>query len=164
MDADICCFAATDSRLANLVYNSQWKNQYEDKAPQDCCWYCGSRKPPISQDHMIPRRKGGFGLYHNSIPACQSCNSSKSSKDLWVWLKENERLPSILLWRRYLLLLVRHCNVEGHMGKPFPVPADFPEIPFELGLLPLNDVPHELIKPFSCSDRPASLAGVADSD
>ena len=148
--------------LMRSLDDDEWKTAYEEKIPDGICRYCGSRKP-LTREHLIPKDKGGSSLSHNSIPACQSCNSSKSSKDLWVWLKEKEKLPSILLWRRYLLLVARYCEVEGYMKRLFP--ADVPEeMPFELGLLPLNDVPHELIKPFSCSDRPASSVGVADHD
>ncbi len=39
------------------------------------CFYCGSQA--TSEDHIIPRCKGGSGAKDNLVPACHRCNSSK---------------------------------------------------------------------------------------
>ena len=40
------------------------------------CAYCG-KKAKLTQDHIIPLSKGGGTIAHNTIPACQPCNSRK---------------------------------------------------------------------------------------
>lgn len=50
------------------------------------CCYCG-RKLPLTQDHFIPSSKGGGYTFDNIVPACGSCNSSKSDKDFSIWFK-----------------------------------------------------------------------------
>lgn len=45
------------------------------------CVYCGEKKK-LSQDHIIPLRKGGYHVKENVVPACKRCNSSKNQKDL----------------------------------------------------------------------------------
>lgn len=49
------------------------------------CWYCGRHMPPeqLTIDHVFPRSKGGNNQMDNLIMVCQSCNSSKGSKDLF---------------------------------------------------------------------------------
>lgn len=46
------------------------------------CAYCGKKQDILSQDHVIPVIKGGGYTIDNIIPACNSCNSRKNSKDL----------------------------------------------------------------------------------
>lgn len=126
----------------------------KDKARKEnvgICSYCGSGES-FHQDHLIPRLVGGLDE-GNLVYSCGSCNSSKGAKDLLVWLKAKGKLPSILLWRRYLKLVRRYCSENGYMDESFP--ADFPEMPFDLYLLPLNDIPHTLIKFSSCCEKPA---------
>lgn len=50
------------------------------------CAYCGS-KENLSRDHVVPITKGGKSDVHNIIPACLSCNSSKSNMDFQKWFK-----------------------------------------------------------------------------
>ena len=57
-----------------------------------CCAYC--KKPlelgggDLTLDHVIPIVKGGEHSKRNVVPACRSCNSRKSSRDLVVFLDE----------------------------------------------------------------------------
>lgn len=54
------------------------------------CAYCG--KPiegrNINQEHVIPRIAGGCYVPENIIPACTSCNSSKSKFDFLEWYRK----------------------------------------------------------------------------
>lgn len=49
------------------------------------CAYCGTDKEALTQDHFIPVSKDGEYTHNNIIPACRSCNSSKSDKDFNEW-------------------------------------------------------------------------------
>lgn len=48
------------------------------------CAYCGC-KVKLAQEHFIPVKKGGNYTKSNILPACKSCNSSKSDKDFFFW-------------------------------------------------------------------------------
>ena len=50
------------------------------------CFYCGS-KEKITLDHVMPIALGGRHSIGNIVPACKSCNSSKSDSLLIYWLK-----------------------------------------------------------------------------
>lgn len=56
------------------------KNEYNN-----CCAYCGESENGLQQDHVIPVSKGGPYTAENIVPACISCNSSKSDKLLSEW-------------------------------------------------------------------------------
>jgi 5-methylcytosine-specific restriction endonuclease McrA len=49
-----------------------------------CCAYCGEKKE-LTLDHVVPVSRGGRHAAGNFLPACRSCNSSKSSKLLVEW-------------------------------------------------------------------------------
>jgi len=48
------------------------------------CAYCLEVKP-LTRDHVIPICRGGLDQYDNIVPACSTCNSSKSGSILAVW-------------------------------------------------------------------------------
>ena len=50
----------------------------------DRCAYCLEAKP-LTRDHVIPIASGGRDEYTNVVPACVSCNSSKSNSILPLW-------------------------------------------------------------------------------
>lgn len=51
------------------------------------CAYCGKREK-ITVDHFYPFSKGGLLTKNNIIPACSSCNSSKSNHLFEEWYKK----------------------------------------------------------------------------
>jgi 5-methylcytosine-specific restriction endonuclease McrA len=55
----------------------EWQRLCELSA--GCCAYCGS-EGPLTKDHFIPLSLGGTEYIDNIVPACRSCNCSKSAK------------------------------------------------------------------------------------
>jgi 5-methylcytosine-specific restriction endonuclease McrA len=49
------------------------------------CVYCGNKKK-LTIDHVEPLVAGGRDDIDNAVPACQSCNSSKGTKNLLMYL------------------------------------------------------------------------------
>jgi len=49
------------------------------------CAYCGERVESAERDHIIPVSEGGETTPENIVPACESCNRSKSSKVVTAW-------------------------------------------------------------------------------
>lgn len=69
-------------QLPSTFTVNQWdrcKEYFNNK-----CAYCGEKKP-LAQDHFMPLSKGGGYTKENIIPACKSCNSSKSNKLFNEW-------------------------------------------------------------------------------
>ena len=38
------------------------------------CQYCGSKKSPLTMDHVKPKKQGGKDSWENLVAACQTCN------------------------------------------------------------------------------------------
>ncbi len=57
------------------------------------CHYCGKKSDHLHQEHKIPVSKGGGYTAQNIVPSCQSCNSSKKTRDYKQFVKDsNDRL------------------------------------------------------------------------
>ena len=66
-----------------LVTVNDWMNIL--KKHNHKCAYCGCSNKKLTADHVIPLSRGGTHTPSNIVPACQSCNSSKSSFLLKEW-------------------------------------------------------------------------------
>jgi 5-methylcytosine-specific restriction endonuclease McrA len=44
------------------------------------CQYCGSRKPGLTVDHVIPRSRGGESSWENIVASCAPCNRKKGNR------------------------------------------------------------------------------------
>lgn len=69
------------------------------------CAYCGKKKP-LTQDHFYPLSKDGEYAKENIVPACTSCNCSKSNKLFSDWYQtfkyyNVQRERKILSYLRY---------------------------------------------------------------
>jgi len=53
-----------------------------------CCFYCGTGGD-MTMDHIIPISRNGRHSIGNIIPACMSCNSSKWTKTIVEWRRDN---------------------------------------------------------------------------
>ncbi len=44
------------------------------------CQYCGTRKPGLTVDHVIPRSRGGESVWENIVASCAPCNRRKGNR------------------------------------------------------------------------------------
>ena len=78
------------------------------------CAYCGKWNERLTLDHIVPKSKGGpHYAKWNTIPACLSCNSSKSNLPLFEWWRPQrfwtqEREQTLMAW------IHAHSFVSAH--------------------------------------------------
>ena len=44
------------------------------------CQYCGSDRPGLTVDHVIPRSRGGESVWENIVASCAACNRRKGNR------------------------------------------------------------------------------------
>ena len=73
------------------------------------CAYCGGTQA-LSNDHIVPKRECHFAEIHNIVKACNSCNSSKSDKDLIEWwgIEKRYELPRIVMGKYLKMIYICH--------------------------------------------------------
>jgi 5-methylcytosine-specific restriction endonuclease McrA len=60
------------------------------------CQYCGSDKPTLTVDHVIPRSRGGESIWENIVASCAPCNRKKGNRlphEIRMHPKRNPRPP-----------------------------------------------------------------------
>ena len=96
----------------------QMRTLYDDERLKmvnaQACHYCGATKKLV-MDHLIPKLRGGPDAPDNLVWACRSCNSSKGAKDMLAWMRWKDRFPPLLVLRRYLKIVARYCDENGHL-------------------------------------------------
>ena len=50
------------------------------------CIYCGNNSESI--DHVLPLSKGGLSITENCVPACLTCNGSKTDNNAFEWYRK----------------------------------------------------------------------------
>ncbi len=71
---------AADNDLTPL----EWS---EIRAAWGGCAYCGATGVPLQRDCVLPLSRGGRYTIENIVPACRSCNASKSNDEVTGWLR-----------------------------------------------------------------------------
>jgi 5-methylcytosine-specific restriction endonuclease McrA len=80
------------------------------------CAYCGAESDALQKDCVLPLSRGGRYTLENVVPACRSCNASKSNDEVTGWLRRTRRdEPAFLLRWAELLAVLR---AEGDEGQP----------------------------------------------
>jgi len=51
------------------------------------CAYCGADGVALQKDCVLPISRGGRYTLENVVPACRSCNASKSNEEVTVWMR-----------------------------------------------------------------------------
>jgi len=109
------------------------------------CWYCGSPEN-LSADHIVPQAQRGKDGGENLVYACRSCNSSKGSKDMLIWMASKGRFPPLYLLRRYLKMAIEYCREHNLMDVPLAEVARLGhELPFALDHIPHRYPPARLL-------------------
>ena len=72
------------------------------------CAYCGATDRPLQRDCVLPISRGGRYTLDNVVPACGSCNASKSNDEVTSWLrrKKLDERAFLLRFREVQLLLL----------------------------------------------------------
>ena len=65
------------------------------------CAYCAASDRALQRDCVQPISRGGRYTFDNIVPACGSCNASKSNDEVTSWMRRKE-----LDERRFLLRFV----------------------------------------------------------
>ncbi len=76
------------------------------------CAYCGADDRPLQRDCLLPIARGGRYTVTNVVPACGSCNASKSALEVTTWLRRR-RLDE-------RAFLERHVAVLGSVTRSLP--------------------------------------------
>lgn len=110
---------------------------------QACC-YCGATSD-LCLDHLIPRMRGGPDSPENLVTACRSCNSSKGGRDMLEWMERKNRFPPLLLLRRYIKVVAKHCEVQSEMETALDSLDTVRDRPFDVRRLPIEFPPLEAL-------------------
>jgi 5-methylcytosine-specific restriction endonuclease McrA len=88
---------AADNDLTSL----QWSRI---RAAWPGCAYCGTIGVPLQRDCVLPLSRGGRYTVENIVPACRSCNASKSNDEVTGWMrrKKLDERAFLLAHRAYL--------------------------------------------------------------
>lgn len=95
------------------------EDRYQMQDGFEECIYCGSTEN-LTFDHLIPTSEGGEDIISNQVAACQSCNSSKGSRDVIEWYQERDTSIPRLVWGKYLKMMHDTYQQEGKLGEPLP--------------------------------------------
>ena len=76
------------------------------------CAYCGAIDRPLQRDCVQPIARGGRYTIDNIVPACGSCNASKSNSEVTSWMRRTRRDE-----RQFLERLVA---VRATLAPPLP--------------------------------------------
>ena len=84
------------------------------------CQYCGSRKPGLTVDHVIPRSRGGKSVWENIVASCATCNRRKAShlpREIKMHPRTKPRAPGPTVFIRIASPTIPHA------WQPYLVPA-----------------------------------------
>ena len=71
--------------LCPKLRDRRWRKSLHEFTNQRCI-YCGENSESI--DHVLPRSKGGLSITENCVPACLSCNGSKTDNNAFEWYRK----------------------------------------------------------------------------
>lgn len=95
------------------------EDKYQLQEDFGVCIYC-KEETETTFDHVIPLAQGGADNISNQVPACQSCNSSKSDQDVIEWCKQQGRAVPRIVWGKYLKQFEEQLTEEGRIHDELP--------------------------------------------
>lgn len=89
--------------VAHDLSDAQWSAL---KSAWAGCAYCGADDRALQKDCVQPLSRGGRYTLDNIVPACRSCNASKSNSEVTGWMRRKklnertflERLVEVRAW------------------------------------------------------------------
>ena len=72
------------ARVTHDLTDEQWTAL---QAAWNGCAYCGATDRPLQRDCVLPLSRGGRYTVQNIVPACRSCNASKSNDEVTGWMR-----------------------------------------------------------------------------
>lgn len=84
------------------------------------CQYCGTGKPGLTVDHVIPRSRGGKSVWENIVASCATCNRRKGShlpREIKMHPHTKPRAPGPTVFIRIASPTIPHA------WQPYLVPA-----------------------------------------
>ncbi len=80
------------------------------------CAYCGGDGAALQRDCVQPISRGGRYRLRNVVPACGSCNASKSNLEVTAWMRRRRFDEQAFLLRSY--------TIEKELAHTFPIAAE----------------------------------------
>ena len=98
-------------RADNDLSGDQWEAL---KTAWGGCAYCGESTAPMQRDCVLALSRGGRYTLTNVVPACRSCNASKSNDEVTSWMRRKKLdEPAFLLrFREVVLALTVQAQEE----------------------------------------------------
>lgn len=88
------------------------------------CAYCGNsfRNSDLTNDHIIPRARGGKHIWTNCVSTCKRCNNKKGDKLLKDISMDLLYIPYVPSFEEVLILKNRNilCDQMQYMKKSLP--------------------------------------------
>lgn len=83
------------------------------------CAYCKSADASVQRDCVQPLSRGGTYTLDNVVPACRSCNASKSNNEVTSWMRKRRFDERTFLERLHA--------VQSELIQQFTVESDIDE-------------------------------------
>ncbi|MCB2231210.1 HNH endonuclease [bacterium] len=80
------------------------------------CQYCGTRRGPMTIDHVVPRTQHGTDTWENLVTACVKCNNKKGNRSpekAGMTLLRKPVRPS------YVAFIQRYLGVADQRWRPY---------------------------------------------
>ncbi|HSJ28116.1 MAG TPA: HNH endonuclease signature motif containing protein [Acidimicrobiia bacterium] len=110
------------ARVEHDLTEAQWEAL---QASWGGCAYCGANGA-MQRDCILALSRGGRYTLGNVVPACGSCNASKSNHEVTSWLRRRRLDESAFLVRHRLLTddLARRLGAEPDLETEPPRPPE----------------------------------------
>lgn len=90
------------------------------------CAYCGAEGSALQKDCVLPISRGGRYTIDNVVPACRSCNASKSNEEVTVWMRRRRLDEPAFLLRWYEVTSALQTQAPPADGRTPPASAATP--------------------------------------